>query len=446
MQLPTEPTGSKAISLHEFNNRIKRLLNDRSVQNCWIVADLSDVAIRGGHCYLELVEKNQSGATVAKVRGIIWAGRVQYVRSKFLAVTGQDLKSGLKVMVEASVNYHEQYGLSVIITDIDPSYTIGDMERLRREILGKLQKEGVIDMNKQLPMPTVPQRIAVVSAAGAAGYGDFTNQLHNNTYGLQFYTCLFPAIMQGANTSPSIIAALERIADNLHLFDCVVIIRGGGSTSDLNSFDDYNLAANVAQFPLPVIVGIGHERDVTVLDYVAAIRVKTPTAAAEWLITRGVEALNRLDQLTMGITDTIRQYLNAASQQLGYYSGNIPIIVSGRLERNRMRLSHLVEMIPTTTSGRISTANERLKATHAAIAQAKAQAMLREQLRLKAIGEKIEILSPQNTLRRGYSITRVNGHAVSNATEIKPNDTVTTMLANGSFTSKVLETNNKTQK
>ncbi len=446
MQLPTEPTGSKAISLHEFNNRIKRLLNDRSVQNCWIVADLSDVAIRGGHCYLELVEKNQSGATVAKVRGIIWAGRVQYVRSKFLAVTGQDLKSGLKVMVEASVNYHEQYGLSVIITDIDPSYTIGDMERLRREILGKLQKEGVIDMNKQLPMPTVPQRIAVVSAAGAAGYGDFTNQLHNNTYGLQFYTCLFPAIMQGANTSPSIIAALERIADNLHLFDCVVIIRGGGSTSDLNSFDDYNLAANVAQFPLPVIVGIGHERDVTVLDYVAAIRVKTPTAAAEWLITRGVEALNRLDQLTTGITDTIRQYLNAASQQLGYYSGNIPIIVSGRLERNRMRLSHLVEMIPTTTSGRISTANERLKATHAAIAQAKAQAMLREQLRLKAIGEKIEILSPQNTLRRGYSITRVNGHAVSNATEIKPNDTVTTMLANGSFTSKVLETNNKTQK
>lgn len=446
MQSPTEPTGSKAISLHEFNNRIKRLLNDRSVQNCWIVADLSDVAIRGGHCYLELVEKNQSGATVAKVRGIIWAGRVQYVRSKFLAVTGQDLKSGLKVMVEASVNYHEQYGLSVIITDIDPSYTIGDMERLRREILGKLQKEGVIDMNKQLPMPTVPQRIAVVSAAGAAGYGDFTNQLHNNTYGLQFYTCLFPAIMQGANTSPSIIAALERIADNLHLFDCVVIIRGGGSTSDLNSFDDYNLAANVAQFPLPVIVGIGHERDVTVLDYVAAIRVKTPTAAAEWLITRGVEALNRLDQLTTGITDTIRQYLNAASQQLGYYSGNIPIIVSGRLERNRMRLSHLVEMIPTTTSGRISTANERLKATHAAIAQAKAQAMLREQLRLKAIGEKIEILSPQNTLRRGYSITRVNGHAVSNATEIKPNDTVTTMLANGSFTSKVLETNNKTQK
>lgn len=446
MQLPTEPTGSKAISLHEFNNRIKRLLNDRSVQNCWIVADLSDVAIRGGHCYLELVEKNQSGATVAKVRGIIWAGRVQYVRSKFLAVTGQDLKSGLKVMVEASVNYHEQYGLSVIITDIDPSYTIGDMERLRREILGKLQKEGVIDMNKQLPMPTVPQRIAVVSAAGAAGYGDFTNQLHNNTYGLQFYTCLFPAIMQGANTSPSIIAALERIADNLHLFDCVVIIRGGGSTSDLNSFDDYNLAANVAQFPLPVIVGIGHERDVTVLDYVAAIRVKTPTAAAEWLITRGVEALNRLDQLTTGITDTIRQYLNAASQQLGYYSGNIPIIVSGRLERNRMRLSHLVEMIPSTTSGRISTANERLKATHAAIAQAKAQAMLREQLRLKAIEEKIEILSPQNTLRRGYSITRVNGHAVSNATEIKPNDTVTTMLANGSFTSKVLETNNKTQK
>lgn len=434
---------SKAISLREFNNRIKQLLNNRMVQNCWIVADLSDVAIRGGHCYLELVEKNAAGATVAKVRGIIWAGRVQYLRSKFLAVTGQDLKSGLKVMVEASVNYHEQYGLSVIITDIDPSYTIGDMERLRREILARLQKEGVIDMNRQLPIPPVPQRIAVVSAAGAAGYGDFMNQLHNNSYKLQFYTCLFPATMQGANTSPSIVAALDKIAGNMDMFDCVVIIRGGGSTSDLNSFDDYNLAANVAQFPLPVIVGIGHERDMTVLDYVAAIRVKTPTAAAEWLITRGVEALSYLDQLTTRITDGVRQYLNAAALQLNYYTGNIPIVVNARLENSRMKLAHLVEMLPTATGIRVSAARERLKAYVEALKQAEAQAVSREKLKLKAIADKIEILSPQNTLRRGYSITTVNGRAISDTSALKPGDRVTTQLARGSFDSEITEINDK---
>ena len=431
---------TKGITLHEFNNRIKRLLNDRSVQNCWIIADLSDVAIRGGHCYLELVEKNATGATVAKVRGIIWSGRVQYLRSKFLAVTGQDLKSGLKVMVEASVNYHEQYGLSVIITDIDPSYTMGDMERLRREILARLQREGVLEMNRQLPVPPVVQRIAVVSAAGAAGYGDFINQLHNNSYGLQFYTCLFQATMQGANTSPSIIAALDRIAAHGNLFDCVVIIRGGGSTSDLNSFDDYNLAANVAQFPLPVIVGIGHDRDVTVLDYVAAIRVKTPTAAAEWIITRGVEALSRLDRLTTSICEAVRQYLNAATQQLSYYTGNIPFMVSSQIESNRMQLSHLLQMIPTATGGRIAAADERLKSFAAAIGQARVQAVARENLKLKSLSDKIEILSPQNTLRRGYSITTINGHAVSDVGELNYDDIVTTRLANGTFTSKVTET------
>ena len=436
---------TKGISLHEFNNRIKRLLNDRSVQNCWIIADLSDVAIRGGHCYLELVEKNAAGATIAKVRGIIWAGRVQHLRSKFLAVTGQDLKSGLKVMVEASVNYHEQYGLSVIITDIDPSYTMGDMERLRREILARLQREGVLEMNRQLSVPPMPQRIAVVSAAGAAGYGDFINQLHGNSYGLQFYTCLFQATMQGTNTSPSIIAALDRIASHIDLFDCVVIIRGGGATSDLNSFDDYNLAANVAQFPLPVVVGIGHERDVTVLDYVAAIRVKTPTAAAEWLISRGVEALSRLDRLTSAICDTVRQYLNAAAQQLSYYTGNIPFLASSRIENNRMRLSHLLQMIPTATGGRIAAADERLRALGAAVKQAQAQALAKEGLKLKALADKIEILSPQNTLRRGYSITMVNGHAVSDVAELKAADTVTTRLASGTFSATVTEIN-KTQK
>ena len=430
--------GNNAITLREFNNRIKRLLNNPAVCNCWICADLSDVNVRGGHCYLELLEKDErTGATVAKMRGIIWANRFAYLRQKFLQVTGQDLRSGMKVMLEVSVNYHEQYGISLIITDIDPSYTLGDMERLRREILARLKADGIIDMNKQLDFPVVPQRIAIVSAAGAAGYGDFMNQLHHNAYGLQFYTCLFPAVMQGKETVPSVTAALDRINRHIDLFDCVVIIRGGGSTSDLNSFDDYNLAANVAQFPLPVVVGIGHERDVTILDYVACRRVKTPTAAAELLIGCGVEALAHIDELREAIVSTAREYITEARRQVQYLSGTIPLIAGNIVERNRTRLQHIMQIVPLTAQSRIAQGNERLQFFLKQMQQASAQTIMREKMRLTAIYEKVQILSPQNTLRRGYSLTTVNGHAVTDASQLAAGDTIPTHLANGTVTSTI---------
>ena len=430
--------GNNAITLREFNNRIKRLLNNPAVCNCWICADLSDVNVRGGHCYLELLEKDErTGATVAKMRGIIWANRFAYLRQKFLQVTGQDLRSGLKVMLEVSVNYHEQYGISLIITDIDPSYTLGDMERLRREILTRLKAEGIIDMNKQLEFPVVPQRIAIVSAAGAAGYGDFMNQLHHNAYGLQFYTCLFPAVMQGKETVASVTAALDRINSHIDLFDCVVIIRGGGSTSDLNSFDDYNLAANVAQFPLPVVVGIGHERDVTILDYVACRRVKTPTAAAELLIGCGVEALARIDELRETIVSIAREYITEAQLQMQYLTSTIPLVAGNIVERNRTRLQHIMQIVPLTAQSRIAQGNERLLFFLKQMQQASAQTIMREKMRLTAIYEKVQILSPQNTLRRGYSLTTVNGHAVTDASQLAAGDTITTHLANGTVTSTI---------
>lgn len=429
---------SSAITLREFNNRIKRLLNNPAVCNCWIRADLSDVNVRGGHCYLELLEKDErTGATVAKMRGIIWANRFAYLRQKFLQVTGQELRSGMKVMLEVSVNYHEQYGISLIITDIDPSYTLGDMERLRREILARLKAEGIIDMNKQLPFPTVPQRIAIVSAAGAAGYGDFMNQLHNNAYGLQFYTCLFPAVMQGKETVASVTAALDRINLHLDLFDCVVIIRGGGSTSDLNSFDDYSLASNVAQFPLPVVVGIGHERDVTILDYVACRRVKTPTAAAELLIGCGVEALAHIDELRDTIVNTAREYITEAKRQIQYLSGTIPLIAGNIVERNSARLQHIMQIVPLTAQNRIAQGNERLNFLIKSMSQASAQAIVREKMRLTALYDKVQILSPQNTLRRGYSLTTVNGHVVTDASQLAPGDNITTHFASGKVVSTV---------
>ena len=235
------------------------------------------------------------------------------------------------------------------------------MERLRREILTRLKAEGIIDMNKQLEFPVVPQRIAIVSAAGAAGYGDFMNQLHNNAYGLQFYTCLFPAVMQGKETVPSVSAALDRINSHIDLFDCVVIIRGGGSTSDLNSFDDYNLAANVAQFPLPVVVGIGHERDVTILDYVSCRRVTTPTAAAELLIGCGVEALAHIDELRETIVSIAREYITEAQLQMQYLTSTIPLVAGNIVERNRTRLQHIMQIVPITAQSRIAQGNERLQ-------------------------------------------------------------------------------------
>lgn len=430
--------GNCAISLRELNLRVKKLLSNSAVQNCWIRADLSDVGVRGGHCYCELIEKDEnSGNTVAKMRGIIWANTYFVLRTKFMQATGQDLRSGMKVMLMVSVNYHEQYGISLIINDIDPSYTIGDMERQRREILARLKADGIIDMNKQLPFPVVPQRVAIVSAAGAAGYGDFMNQLHNNQYNLKFYTCLFPAVMQGQSAVPSVTAALDRINENIDLFDCVVIIRGGGSTSDLNSFDDYNLAANVAQFPLPVIVGIGHERDVTVLDYVAGKRVKTPTAAAEFLIACGVDALAHIDDLREQIVKTASDYLTISNQQLIYISEKIPMLVNSVVEREKLRLGHIMQIVPMTVQKNITVSSERLNYMASMISNAATQLMAREKQRLTAVADKVEILSPKNTLKRGYSITTVNGKAVTDATALADGDVIVTELYAGKVQSTV---------
>lgn len=434
----TLPAPEEAISLKDLNGRIRVLLSDRSVQNCWVRADLSDVAVRGGHCYCELVEKDErTGNTVAKMRGIMWRNNYIWLSDKFLTATGQQLRSGIKVLIKVSVNYHEQYGISLVINDIDPSYTIGDMERQRRQIIERLKREGIYDANRELAFPDVPQRIAVVSAEGAAGYGDFINQLHNNAYGLKFCTCLFKAVMQGQSTVPTVTAALKRIEQHQGCFDCVVIIRGGGSTSDLNSFDSYDLAAAVALFPLPVIVGIGHERDVTVLDYVAGKRVKTPTAAAEWLIARGVDALARVDELRETVARIAREHLTAASQQLQYLSGTIPLIASGKVVNSKLKLANLMRIVPMTAQNSIGKENSRIGYLLQSLGQAARQVIERHRIGLAATADKVELLSPRNTLKRGYSFTTLNGHAITGSSQVKPGDTVVTHLYSGEITSTV---------
>ena len=422
----------------EFNRRIGGLLHDASVQRCWVVAETSDVRQSGGHCYLELVQKNaQTGQTLARMRGIVWASVYARLRCEFERATGQPFASGMNVMVEVSANFHEQYGLSVVITGINPTYTLGDMARQRLEILNRLRREGIIDMNKQLPWVDVAQRVAVISAAGAAGYGDFMNQLHNNPSGIKFYTCLFPAVMQGQSTVTSVIAALERINDYADLFDCVVIIRGGGSTSDLNSFDNYDLAANVAQFPLPVICGIGHDRDNTVVDSVASVRVKTPTAAAEWLLDRAQSALDHVNALTDMVVDSATQMLSGARQQLAYFTSGIPLMADNIVVRHRARLQQIAAAIPVVAARRIDGAGKDLAFASQRLAMAARQCVANERQRVTGLEKQVELLSPDRVLRRGYSLTLRDGHVVTSVSSLRAGDSLVTRFADGERTSVV---------
>jgi exodeoxyribonuclease VII large subunit len=333
----------------------------------------------------------------------------------FEQATGQAFTSGIKVLVKVTVQFHELYGYSLIAHDIDPAYTLGDMARRRREILHQLEEEGVLTLNKELPMPVLPQRVAVVSSPTAAGYGDFCHQLEHNPHGFYFHTELFPALMQGNQVEQSLLAALDRILARADEFDVVVIIRGGGATSDLSGFDTYLLAAACAQFPLPIITGIGHERDDTVLDSVAHTRVKTPTAAAELLIQRMTEAANRLEELSARI-------------QQGAYA---------LLERERVRLTSLQLRLPSLVSRKLSDARFALLSARKDLQQATQTLLARQRHRLELLSQRIADASPQRLLARGYSITLKNGKAVTDTRQLHPGDVLTTRLAKGEVESVV---------
>ncbi len=424
-----------SLTLLEFNRRIKNLMYDPDVQDCWVTAETSDLRVSRGHCYLELIQKDDSGATVARLGAVIWANTFARLDAQFFQVTGKHLASAMKVMVNVNANFHEQYGLKAVINGINPEFTLGDMERIRQEIIAKLTKEGIIDMNKQLAWPLAPQRIAVISARGAAGYGDFLQQLHNNAYGLTFYTCLFESVMQGASTVPSVIAALDRIAAVEERFDCVVIIRGGGSTSDLNSFDNYDLGANIAQFPLPIITGIGHDRDVTIPDMVSKLHVKTPTAAAEFLVQCGLAQLNRLNELATSVVTSSREAIAHAREQLSYYGGFIPLAAHKIVDNSRLRLNGYSQSIPLLVKGRIDNQCLLLDRHVDAIKASIAGNIERQRMVLNALSDKVSLLSPQNTLNRGYSLTTCDGHVVTSVSALNPGSRIVTTLKDGSVES-----------
>lgn len=423
-----------ALSLTQFNARIRQAVAaEPLLQQQWVVAETSQVSLNRGHCYIDLVEKDPAnGNTVAKLQAVAWASTYARLAPKFEYATGQRFAAGMKVMLLLSVNFHEQYGLKAVVSDINPEFTLGEMARLRREILERLAREGVLEMNRQLPLPDVPQRIAVISASTAAGYGDFIKQLHQNPHRLQFYTALFPAIMQGQNSADSVRAALDRVMEHEDAFDCVVIIRGGGAVDDLSGFENYDLAAAVAQFPLPVVVGIGHERDTTVLDFVAAQSVKTPTAAAQWLLTRGIDALARLNALSTALAANAREILGHAREQLTYFNTAIPATARRHIDTHRLRLQNLQQSIPQAARTRIHNDTQRLDRAVELIHAATRQAFARENIRLQNLADKIHLLEPQNTLNRGYAlVTDTDGHHITNAETLHSGQQLTITLRQG---------------
>ena len=425
----------KALTLYELNSLVRDTIEEELHQEYWVEAELSEVREVRGHCYMQLVQYDRSeeggkrkryeNTPIAQASAKCWQSSWQLLRPYFEKETGQRLHAGMKVLLQVYANFHETYGFSWIVTDIDPTYTMGDMARKRQEIIRVLKEEGVFDLQKELPLPLFCQRIAVISSANAAGYGDFVNQLENNEYGFQFHTRLFPAVMQGEDVEKSVIAALEQIfrgsgdmeaRGNENAFDCVVIIRGGGATADLSGFDTLALAENVANFPLPIITGIGHERDESILDMVSHTRVKTPTAAAAFLIDHLKEVLEVLNDAQERITRYAQQKLSTLDAQLSVVAEAIPRLFSVVKTRQDARLDSMQEKMTMLIERRLET----------------------EQHRIQLVSEKVKSLDPTLLLRRGYSITLHNGKVVKDVSVLNTGDELETRLAHGSVRSKVL--------
>ena len=429
-----------SLSLLELNQKIKRTLEKGFLDNYWIKAEMSDVRVNAssGHCYLEFVEMEPlTGQLVAKVRGTIWARVFRMLKPYFESETGQLFTSGIKVLVLVSVEFHEVYGLNLTVLDIDPTYTLGDIARRRLEIINKLKEDGIYEMNKELPMPLLPQRIAIITSPTAAGYEDFLDQLRKNKGGYVFYTKLFPAIMQGNKTEESIIAALDRIFNYRELFDVVVIIRGGGATSDLNSFDSYPLAANCAQFPLPIITGIGHERDDTIVDLVAHTRLKTPTAVAEYLISCLEEEDLAIQDLKSRIISGVIDQVRDNQEELARLYRSLPALVKLNLEQAKSKLKGFTTKIPFSVSNVL--VNERSVLERAKI-------LLHDKTKTLLMGEKhylinteqfLRMASPEYILKRGYSLTTKNGKIITRANDIAIGDKLTIRFFDGDVISKV---------
>lgn len=407
---------TESYSLSELGKCIKMTLKTAFAEPVWVRAEISEMHENvSGHCYLDLIEKaDDTDALVAKQKATIWAFTYRMLKPYFESETGATLRAGMKVLLLCDVEFHEVYGVSLNVRDIDPAFTVGEMAVRRAEIIRRLTDDGIVDMNKQQPLAPVPQRVAVISSATAAGYGDFCDQLRNNVFGYTFYTKLFPATMQGTQTEQSVVAALDKICDFIDNFDVVVIIRGGGATSDLVAFDNYNLALHCAQFPLPIISGIGHQRDESVVDLVAHTRVKTPTAAAEFLVARINDFEKNIDEMAQNVAFSAREVVHDELLRLQQRIARLGV-VQRVCVRHDAALQHLMMRLRNAAKIAISS----------------------EEKRMALVEKSIEYADPATLLQRGFTLTTKHGKIVKSVCDVAPGDIVTTHLADGAFTAMV---------
>ena len=430
----------QSLSLYELTGLVRDTIACSLDQEYWLVAELSEVRVgTNGHCYLEFVEKSRrGGALLAKARGHIWKSTYQLLAPYFEKATGTPLVPGLQVRVLVSITFHELYGFALSVCDIDPSYTLGESARQRKEILDRLEAEGVLTLNKELSLPRLLQRIAIISSPTAAGFGDFCQQLAESSY--RFTLGLYEATMQGEKAESTIIEALNRIAADESLWDAVVIIRGGGATSELSCFDTYGLATNVAQFPLPVFTGIGHERDESILDCVAHTRFKTPTAVAAYLITRQQEEAELLEQFSQRLTGAATTLLKDAAHRLQMHSLRLQTATRRHTVHERERQMLLTTRLAVQTHRQITSWHSLLTDIAQRIRPAALRRIKNERQNIRLRESLLQMASPDRILQMGYSLTLHRGKAVRNAETLKAGDIIITRVANGTLQSVVCET------
>ena len=418
-----------ALTLYELNSLVVELIDKVMPSSYWVEAEIADARESKGHLYLELIEKDEStNIPIARASAKCWRSSWLMIGPHFERVAGVKLRAGLQIMIQVHAQFHAQYGFSWIIDDINPEYTMGSMARKRNEIIAQLKSEGVFELQRELCLPLFAQRIAVISSASAAGYGDFCNQLQHNEYGFRFQMQLFQAFMQGEQVEQSIVAALNLISTKEDDFDCVVIIRGGGATADLSGFDTLVLAENVANFPLPVITGIGHERDESILDMVAHTRVKTPTAAAAFLIDHLAATLNRIEQAQISIQRMVEHRIQHEKLHLQQLSTHIPILFSMVKNRENARLDDYWHALLQRVMLHLQQSKMRVELLSNKVIPATTNKLMAEQHKLQLLEQRVDGVNPERMLRLGYSLTYKNGYVLRNVNEVKAGDEITTRL------------------
>ena len=455
---------NSSLTLRELNSLIKSTIEYQFDSPLWIVAEINNITEhRNGHCYLELIQKSETqDIIIAQTRAVIWSTQYRFISSYFEAITNKKLTKGIKVLVKVSVDFHELYGLSLNIRDIDPSYTLGDLEKQRKEIIERLRIEGVIDMNRSILMPSVVQKIAVISSGSAAGFEDFVKQLSSNKYGYVYDITLFEADMQGSNTEKTIIATFNSIFEDHDKFDIVAIIRGGGSKSDLSFFDNYNIAFYITQFPLPVFSGIGHERDESVTDIVAHTKLKTPTAVADYIIEHNLKFENSIDyeydNIVNRVNDLIKThelYLTGLGMRI-YRTKDILVkniercnklyyklhnLSVNRIKERDNNLKTVHNYITRSISVLLKLRSDNLEQKYSKIKNVKDSYLDRESNKLNIFEYRTRLLSPENILKRGYSMSIINGKIIKDISHVNEGDIMKTVFYKGKISSKIIKDN-----